>query len=430
MSTISPASELHVPITDLTADEFGDVNLWIGHGKQYRNVPEYVSKELCRRTSALHTDTLLLPSPLLPVLLLLDFPTPPIAQSLKGIDPERIFSHNRATHTSLECLRLPAPSRGILNVLRACAGQAMLDGKISVQHWDQSGIYLPFDALGTWALIVEADAAKNSWRKALRWLDQRHETIPIQYIPRVTKLLGTVPWKGYVKGLGSGLSITDMAAFLSQEWLSDTHLDSMLSAAMYLRRDALSCMVLRTEIVLTDFITHILASPPLETSPIPCDYVTKAPKSVQKLGSVISENSSGLRVATVSFSPPGHWACLIIDCHAGTISWGDSTERAAPAGLEKRLKAWLGLFCPQIQFSALQALPCAHQTDGYSCGIIAVNTLKHNLFGDKLWNESDRESLRIAEFLDILEISESRISADVGTWIFLRREFTRPDNLL
>jgi hypothetical protein len=429
MSAISAASELHVSITDLTVDVFGDVNLWIGQGKRYRNVPEYVSKELCRRTSALPTDTLLLPSPLLPVTHLLDFPTPPITQSLKGIDPASIFSHHSATHTSLECLRLPSPSRGILNALMACAGQAMLDGKISVQHWDHSGIFLPFDALGTWALIVDADTAKNTWSKALRWLDQWRETIPMQYIPRVTKLLGTVPWKSYIKGLGSGLSITDMAAFLSQEWLSDAHLDGMLSAAMYLRRDILSRMAPRTEIVLSDFITHILASPLLETSPIPCDYVMKAPKSVQKLGSAISETSSSLRVATVSFSPPGHWACLVIDCQAGTIGWGDSAGRAAPAGLEKRLKAWLGLFSPQIEFSTPQALPCAHQTDGYSCGIIAVNTLKHNLFGDKLWNESHRESLRIAEFLEILEISERRM-ADVRTFVFLCREFTRPNDLL
>src|ERR1700691_5259391 len=81
------SAELHVPITDLTADEFGDINLWIGKGKRYQNVPEYVSKELCCRTSALQAEEslALLPSSLLPVSLLLDFPIPPIKRSLKGI---------------------------------------------------------------------------------------------------------------------------------------------------------------------------------------------------------------------------------------------------------------------------------------------------------------------------------------------------------
>ncbi|KAN0139177.1 hypothetical protein V8E53_002678 [Lactarius tabidus] len=405
---------LHVPTTDLTVDEFGDANQWIGQGKKYHDVPEFVSKELCRRTSAPPTETPLLPSPWLPVICLLDFPTPPITL-LKGINAEEIFSHNRATHTSSECLQLSVPSHKILEALRACAGQAMLDGKISVQHWDKRDVFLPFDSLGMWSLILEADIAKKAWQDALAWLDQQHE-IPIQYIAQVTKLLAIVPWKDGVKGPGSGLSITEMAGFLSQKWLSDSHIDSMLHAAMYLRREALSNTAPRTEIVPTTFVTHILASPLLEASPIPCNYIKNAPKSVQRVGSVISESPSDIRIATVSFSPPGHWACLVIDCRARTIAWGDSAGRPEPAGLEKRLKAWLGVFTPQIEFSALQALRCAHQTDGYSCGIIAVNTLKHNIFGDKLWSESHRESLRIAEFLDILEISESHRES-VGTFV-------------
>jgi hypothetical protein len=296
----------------------------------------------------------------------------------------------------------------------------MLDRKISVRHWAYYGIFLPFSALGMWALIIEADTAKNAWRDGLRWLDQRHcdEGISTQYIPRVMKLLGTLPWNDQIKGLSSWLSITDMAMFLSQRWLSDAHIDSMLSAVVHLHCNTHSHIVPHTEVVLSDFVTHILASLLLETSPIPSDYVEKAPKSVQRLGSIISECSSDIRVATVSFSPPAHWACLIVDFQARTIGWGNSAGRAAPANLEKRLKAWLGHFSPQIKFSALQALPCARQTDGYSCGIIAVNTLKHHIFGDKLWSKSHRESLRIAEFLDILELSESH-RATVGSFVYI-----------
>lgn len=411
----------HVLTTDLTVNECGDVNLWIGQGKKYRDVPEYVSQELCRRTTALPTERSLLPSPLLPVIHLLDFSTPPIVPSLPGINVESIFSHNRATHTSSECLRLPVPSHDILQVLSSCAGQAMLDGKVSVQHWDNIDIFLPFDALGTWALIVEVDTAKKAWQKALTWLDQQ-QGIPTQFIARVLKLLGTVPWNNYVKGLGSGLSIMDMAVFLSQDWLSDAHLDSMLSATRFLRRDTLSHITPRTEIIQSDFMAHILASPSLETSPIACDYVKKAPKSVQRLGSLISESSPNIRVATISFSPPGHWACLIIDCRAGTIGWGDSAGRVAPAGLEKHLKAWLGIFSPQIKFAVPHTLCCARQPDGYSCRIVSVNTLKHNIFGDKLWNESHRETLRVAEFLDILEISES-CTATVSTLALMLRNY-------
>jgi hypothetical protein len=122
--------------------------------------------------------------------------------------------------------------------------------------------------------------------------------IPTPYIPRVMKLLGALPWKDHIKGLSLWLNITDMATFLLQDWLSDAHVDSMLGAAMHLHCDTLSHMVPCTELILSDFVTHILASPLLETSPIPSNYAEKAPKSVQRLGSIISECSSAIRVAT------------------------------------------------------------------------------------------------------------------------------------
>ena len=55
-------------IEDLTAREEGDLSLWIGQQKEYRNVPNYVSNELCWRTSPLPSVLELLPSNSLPIL--------------------------------------------------------------------------------------------------------------------------------------------------------------------------------------------------------------------------------------------------------------------------------------------------------------------------------------------------------------------------
>jgi len=407
MST--PSSEqLHSPIalavTDLTIDEIGDLSLWIGHGKRYRNVPNFVSDELCQRISTFPTDTAYLPSPSLPVMELLNFSTPLISQSLRNIDPNSLFSHNKPTHKSFECLCLAAPSRETLNAIRDCAGQAMLDGKVSIRHWDRDDIFLAFNALGIWAFITEAITAKNAWSGALRWMN--NNVIPSEYVHHVTSLLTTVPWKDNIKGLDSGLSVTDMAVFLSENWLTDDHIDSMLSAIVHLCHNALSHLVPHTEIVTSDFAYHILTTPLLESPPTMHDYENKAPKLVLKLGSLVANSPLGIRIATISFSPPNHWAFLLVDCQTGTIAWRDSAGWAAPTGLEKRLKIWLGLFCPQTVFSALQALPCPRQTDGYSCGICAINCLKHHLFGDKPWSKSQREILRVSEFIDIMDISE------------------------
>lgn len=394
-------------IEDLTADE-GDLSLWIGQQKKYHNVPTYVSNELCQRTSVSPSVLAHLPSESLPVLRLLDLTTPHVTESFQNVKPEDLFMFHVATHTSLECFQLPTPSNTLLNRLHACAGQAMLDGKTSIQHWERRDVFLPFDVLGTWAHILKIDAAKKAWFRAMQWVSGCPKSIPGEYVTRIMSLLRQVPWNEYIKGLGSALTITDMASFLSREWLSDMHIYTMLSITRRLRRDTLSGAAPCIEIASPDFPSHILTSPLLAMTPIAPDYFSKAPKSVTGLGTMIANATEGIRIASIAFSPPGHWACLLIDSLAGTINWGDSAGRAVPSGFEDRLRAWLGLFIPKTQFLPLQELTCARQTDGYSCGIIAVNTLKHHLFGDDLWTSSRREIFRIQEFLDIMDFSESQ----------------------
>jgi len=120
-------------IKDLTTDEVGDISLWIGQQKEYHNMPNYVSNEPCRHTSPLPSVLELLPSALLPVLHLLEFPTPRIMATILGMTPHASFTFHEATHSSLECCQIPAP-HDFLRKLRASACQAMLDGKVSIQH--------------------------------------------------------------------------------------------------------------------------------------------------------------------------------------------------------------------------------------------------------------------------------------------------------
>ena len=396
-------------IEDLTAHdpEVGDLSLWIGKQKKYHNVPKYVSDELCQRTSLLPSVLELLPPASLPVLQLLEFPTPRNMDAILGKTSDKLFSFYKATHTSLECCQIPAPTNDFLRQLRASAGQAMLDGKVSIQHWDRKDVFLPFDALGTWAFILEIDTAKKAWINALRWMEEQHHNIPEEYVTHIKSLLGQVPWKGYIKGLGSNLTTTEMATFLSKKWLSDTHIYTMLAVTKHLRQNVLICADACIEIASPDFASHVLTSPLLLSTPIISDYFRNAPKFAIRLGNKVKCATSGILIAAVAYSPKNHWACLFIDSRARTIQWGDSVGRAMPAGGEGRLRAWLSLFLPHTQFQPLKNISCARQSDNYSCGIIAVNTLKHYLFGDDLWTLSCRETLRVEEFLDIMEFSES-----------------------
>jgi len=406
-----PTHRLHSDanaVEDLTSHEVGDLSLWIGKRKVYHNVPNYVANELCRRTSPLPSLLELLPSASLPVLQLLGFTTPRITSAILVTTPNTLFSFHEPTHMSLECCQIPAPTSDFLRQLRAYSGQAMLDGKVSIRHWDREDVFLPFDALGTWALILEINTAKRAWIDALHWLESEEQlhTIPEEYTARIKSLLCQVPWKDHIKGLGSGLTTTEMATFLSKKWLSDAHIHTMLAVTRHLRCDVLSGEGRCIEIASPDFTSHVFNSPLLSTTPVASDYSLNAPKSIVRLGNKLKSAASGTLIAAVSYSPENHWACLFIDSQAGTIQWGDSMGRAMPASGEVQLRAWLSLFLPHMQFLPLETLSCARQSDSYSCGIIAVNTLKHHVFGDDLWSSTHREMLRIEEFLDIMEFSE------------------------
>jgi hypothetical protein len=132
-------------------------------------------------------------------------------------------------------------------------------------------------------------------------------------------------------------------------------------------------------------------------------------KSIIDLSTLISDTKmTGICIATISYSPEYHWALLLINICAETIAWGDSLGHLIPDGFEKCLRAWLVIFVSQKQFLLLQNLPCAYQGDGYSCGMIAINMLKHHIFDDKLWSTSQCEVLHIQEFIDILNFSKGQ----------------------
>jgi len=269
-----------------------------------------------------------------------------ITDDFQDIKPEELFSMHEATHTSLDCFQLQAPSSDFLAWLQACASQAMRDGRISIQHWDRKGIYLPFDALGMWARILEVNAAKEAWESALCWMEKQRQTIPQQYATQVMSLLHDVPWKGHIKGLGSGLTITDMAGFLSKEWLSDSHIHTMLAVTRSLCHNMLSNVDPCIEIVSPDFASHLCFCPVLTMTPTKAEYSRFASKSVFSLGEKLESTASGIHIAAIAFSSEDHWACFLVNSQAGTIYWGDSTGCDMPDGFEVRLRGWLAIFLP------------------------------------------------------------------------------------
>jgi hypothetical protein len=182
--------------------------------------------------------------------------------------------------------------------------------------------------------MLKIDAAKKAWINALHWMEEMCHAIPEEYMAHIKSLLCQVPWKDCIGGLGSDLTTTEMAIFLSKNWLSDSHIYAMLAVTRCLHCDVLSHADPSIEIASPNFTSHVFDSPLLSTTNITSDYSKNAPKSIVRLSDKLKCVISGILIAAVAYSPKNHWACLLIDSQTRTICWGDSLGHAIPTGGE------------------------------------------------------------------------------------------------
>ncbi|KAI0259569.1 hypothetical protein BC834DRAFT_846661 [Gloeopeniophorella convolvens] len=349
---------------------------WIGTGQKYRDVPSSVSDELLRRLALPSSALELLPRDevVIPELIKCDFPS--ILTQDTSKEAITYFSTRLPTTSELSsCLTRVVPSPACVRKLRDYAGQAMLDGKVSIRDPTRakSDLFLPFHVLTFWAELTEAIGAKQKWEASYQWLKR-------------------------------------MSTMLSNEWLYDSHIDVMLST-MKLQRTQAGGLPLDNVRIETPFVPFLLSrlevfqadDTSIET------YRAKGPEALQELGDHLVKFSKDGEVIFVANSQHDHWSVVAItsDC---TIRWGDSLGRAIPQDLLSGIRNWLHFHIPDKTPTLLRKpLPCAKQPDSYSCGIIAINTIKHHLFGEALWTKATREVLRIQEFLAIMDASAEAV---------------------
>ena len=175
----------------------------------------------------------------------------------------------------------------------------------------------------------------------------------------------------------------------------------------------------------TTILSELLASSPLlhdnksslHTLPLHI-YHSQAPQDLQLAGTHLAQHQPDGEVVFVAYSPPGHWAAISVTSK-GTLEWADSLCCCPPLTLVTGVQKWLHYHSPSSSFSLGNDFPCSRQTDRYSSGIIALNAIKHRIFGDTLWCEKNRAQLRIQEFLDIM-CSCHRIGGQKVLILFVR----------
>ncbi|KAK1231269.1 hypothetical protein PQX77_005609 [Marasmius sp. AFHP31] len=198
----------------------------------------------------------------------------------------------------------------------------MLDGKWSVcidSSIAHRAILVPFEGLTLWQRLLEVVTAQVKWKKGLHWLDEVEKKESLKEdVSRVRELLARAQWDSHVHGLKSDLEFTDMAGFLSRDWLTGSHVNAMLRLAS-IKLSKKPELANAYTIAVSSLSQALAASPDLKANH--GIYLSKVPKVVCSHGQQLEGSSKTIWTASHS---PGHWFATKISITNREISWGDS----------------------------------------------------------------------------------------------------------
>lgn len=250
------------------------------------------------------------------------------------------------------------------------------------------------------------DAQKN-WLEACQWL-KTSPGIPPEVRKRTLKVIQEMKWKGSIRALGGSLTVTKLADFLSStKMLTTTHIDAMLSYLEF-GTDKETTLIGYPDLAsnLMESLQHskslIKTTQALEGSPF---EPLAGPTSMRKAQQALSNHRIIYGVAALSTK---HFCAYTIEKSADvlTVKWGDSLQLRPP--IPRRFVDGLKYFAsqyftPGLQVRITDTLTHAVQLDSCSCGIVAINTVKHALDNTPLWTFPERDAIRARECLNIME---------------------------
>ena len=382
-------------------------------GEGHNGTPMDSDNELTQRLTLTADTRMLLPSDSLSISKLLELRLPTFSAVKPSVEPSLCFSNHPPTESVAIYLSRPIPPVTFIEGLHNVAKQAMLDGKLSIMDWTRknSMSFFSFELIEFWSSLTQIIHAKQKWEASLQWLEQAAKDEPLEKeVHEVHRFFQTTPWKAELQLLRSRFTILEMATYLSNGWLSSSQIDMALSsiAARQLRINGgqSQCRYL----IGTTILSELLDSLPLlhdehDTSP-PHLYNQHVPQDLQRAGAHLARYQQGANgpgeVVFIAYSPPGHWAAISVTSN-GTLEWADSLRRRVPSTLITGVQTWLRYHLSSSSFALGDSFLCSRQNDGYSCGIIALNAIRHRIFGDTLWSKKICSQLRVREFLDIMQ---------------------------
>ncbi|KAJ7258247.1 hypothetical protein C8J57DRAFT_1234424 [Mycena rebaudengoi] len=255
-------------------------------------------------------------------------------------------------------------------------GQAWFEENRSLRTSFNPDIAYPFWVLTYWAEVLNACEAKAKWLRAESWL----------------------------ASTGKTTAEMTMKQTVLADYLSGDIVDAMLKL-LSLRLTASGDQTkLITDTTFASFIRVLL---PILNGKAIGPITSSGKNNLNKCG-LWFQNTDHTHLYLVLYRPENHWTACSIDFERPCVRYGDSLRWKRPKDFFYGLQFWVKEH-HGTEFQVTDDLPCASQTDGFNCPIIAVNTVAHNALGDPLWTYENAEAMRMRAFCDILNVAAARL---------------------
>lgn len=264
-----------------------------------------------------------------------------------------------------DILLLPTPSTPVVQELNHLVHSAK---SIMCPHVPgTNGKMFPKWIVSFWMKLPYIQEVHKKWGSAVsavesRCRDKNTSEAVWKLDDKSIGLLRTLPWDGEIMGFQARINMFHLSTYLTKNWLSDEHLDQMLSLLQW----DLANAHIRTQICLESPFFLVKLKNAYKDSE---EYITE--QGYQWIRQRGQDLALGKRekLGTIVNLGDNHWVAVVLDYNKGAIWYGDSLGDEVDEACKLTLKWWTR-FHTGDDFKVWK-MRTLMQQDGYSCGLLA-----------------------------------------------------------
>jgi hypothetical protein len=321
------------------------------------------------------------------------------------------------THIGLHDLKdLPIPSSIVLGKLVKQPNQLEQSCSICYSHLPLSSRHsrFPLWILTYWVEVSRLrQHVRQPWASAELYLTVQRKRWKLENIRKLcdaahTALLN-LPWAGNVCGFEEPEPRTKLAAYLSQKWLSTSHIDQQLDL---LRMDVERSGQLTCEVVRQSFFRKVVELY-RDHEDKPYNKETSGARHLWTIGEELASGTRDKLCGVVNIDN-SHWVGVVIDAFRSLVLYGDSLG-GSDLELKSAISWWIQ--CHTDRTFKHQHLPITTQVDGYNCSVLAINAIGSDAlpWQIELISALSHDELRIATFNRIANRDLEFVSVKLST---------------